>query len=186
MSVVTISSFALLLFFTPLIAAFAEPCPECEAMGMTMPAVRPAPVTVTEPCCECGECEMTSTPQVLTRTVSTCTRTSRSVLAYTSGSTTYLMSSCVAKTSTLYTTEAGVTMYQNETCAPSSSISTATVFRTGLPAPPSTVTITARNSTSCGYNSLVSPIQNSPVSTVTFTTYVASGSPPATGKLACP
>ena len=194
MSVFTATTFLFLLIFSPLSLASALPCPECEE-GYPPPVViitepcdeceqhphTPPPVIVTEPCHECEEHH--PTPHVLTETISVCRRTSptKSITPFTSGSHTYLISSCIP--STMWFTH-------NETAAPITSISTTTSIsiRTMFPnntqvgpvqtAYPnaSTIYITKPGSAPVQIETLISTSYAPPV---TYTSY-ASGSPPAT------
>ncbi|KAK0278633.1 hypothetical protein LTR35_004332 [Friedmanniomyces endolithicus] len=152
MSFPTAAWLALFCFLSH-VTATAAPCLECEE-GMEMPA--PVIVTTTEPCCECGECEEMpmTTPAVFISTVSVCAATTpqSSIIPYTSGSSTYWISSCVP--STLWYTPSATTMWYTQnasvlTCAPETSVvySTTTAPGSGSCLPPSTITLPATTST---------------------------------------
>lgn len=222
MSVFTALCFAFLLCFSPLVRASALPCPECEE---EMPP--PVIVTKTEPCDECEEHnqqQQTPTPVIITEqcdecehnhlqtphpvsavftsTISTCGRPTRSVIPYTSGSSTFYVSSCIP--STLWHTAMPSTMWytQNGTCGPqstvfenittvSTSISTATIYQNGTAPPAITITGSGQVSTLTvtSFPPQTGPVQfqtlvSTLVSTqsITYTSY-ASGSPPATVTL---
>lgn len=105
-----------------------EPCCECgECDDMPTP---PPVVTKTEPCCECGECE----DMPLTSTVYACKATSQtSLLPYTSGSSTFWISSCVPSTMWYPLSPATVFYTQNTTLV-------TTVYQNGTAPPAQTVT----------------------------------------------
>ncbi|KAK5163928.1 uncharacterized protein LTR77_010323 [Saxophila tyrrhenica] len=159
MSVFTLSFF-FLAFFSPISLASAvpdalpcpecedeppvpvqlEPCHECEHMHPPPPVY----VTTTEDCDECEHNHPKTTPFVFTSTISTCRRqtTSHSFTPYTSGSSTFFLSSCKPTTLTKTQHRACETPSPSTITAPGS-ISTKTLFGNGT-----AVTITSyRNNT---------------------------------------
>lgn len=150
-------SFALsalcLLFFSALV----EACPECEAMGMI--GYAPYAVTTTIPCHNCHHDQPTSPPQPPAITLTEHKCSSRTITPYTSGTATYLVSSCTPTTITAWTT-------QNATCPGPVQASATTVYQN--------ITQPALVSTVLRYVNITVP--------VTYTSY-ASGSPPATVTL---
>lgn len=140
-----------------------EPCDECDHHPHT-----PPPVIVTETCHECEEHQ--PTPHVRTETVSVCRRTTpaKSITPFTSGTHTYLMSSCIPSTMwyTHNVTEAPIT-----SIATTTSISIRTVFpnntqvapvQTGYPNA-STITITKPASAAIQIETVVSTSYVPPV-----------------------
>lgn len=154
----------------PVIITTTEPCPHAE--GCNHPhKPTPPPVIITEHCHEgCNHPKPPPTPNVLTRTISTCRKPS-SIIPYTSGSTTYLFSSCMPSTM-WYTQNATCessppsTIYQSITIpratSVSTSISTATVYQNGTAPPAQTITLPGGGSvltvTSYQYASTPSPL----------------------------
>ncbi|KAK0265837.1 hypothetical protein LTS09_001074 [Friedmanniomyces endolithicus] len=188
MSFPTAAWLALFCFLSH-VAATAAPCVECEE-GMEMPA--PVIITTTEPCCECGECEEMpmTTPAVFISTVSVCAATTpqSSIIPYTSGSSTYWVSSCVP--STLWYTPSATTMWYTQnasalTCAPETSVvySTTTAPGSGSCLPPSTITLPATTSTASTtiYSNGTAPPAQTVVTTAVSTvfSYRSGTAPPA-------
>lgn len=200
MSVVTAATFLFLLILSPLSLASAVPeaeaCPECEEGYPPPPVIitepcdecehmhphTPQPVIVTETCHECEE-HHHPTPAVIVETISICRGPSstKSITPFTSGTHTYLISSC--HPSTMWYTH-NIT---GEDCLPPStttSISTRIVYRNGTVGPVQTVTAAANASTITITKPGSAPVQfETSIATtterITETSY-ASGSPPAT------
>jgi hypothetical protein len=109
-------------------------------------------VTKTEPCHECGEDHHT-TPDVITETISVCRRlsTTKSITPFTSGTHTYLISSCHPMTMwyTHNVTEEACQPPRTFTeCAISTAISTRVIYHNGTGAAPvSFVTVPGNAST---------------------------------------
>lgn len=145
MSVVTALSLAFLLIFSPLISASAIACPECEE-GQPPPVY----VTKTEPCDECEHEKPTPyVPSALTSTISTC-RSRRSVIPYTSGSSTFYISTTTLTEQGTCKTHTKQGTCETVTAAGSTltttSVRTATVYKNGTnigPVQISTVNLTA-------------------------------------------
>ncbi|KAK1084237.1 hypothetical protein LTR33_002780 [Friedmanniomyces endolithicus] len=172
-----IAAWLALFCFLSHVAATAAPCLECEE-GMEMPP--PVIIITTEPCCECGECEEMpmTTPAVFISTVSVCAATTvqSSIIPYTSGSSTYWVSSCVP--STLWYTPSATTMWYTQnasalTCAPETSVvySTTTAPGSGSCLQPSTITLPATTSTA---STTIYSIGTAPPAQTVITTAVST------------
>lgn len=192
MSVFTAFSLASLLFFTSLVSSKALPCPDCveEPLPVFVTTTEPCPheegcynlhkptpppVVITEHCHGNEGCNHPKpppyTPHVLTSTISTCRKPS-SIIPYTSGSTTFLFSSCMPSTMwytqnvTCNSLPPASTIYQSITIpgatAISTSISTATVYQNGTAPPAQTITLPGSGSvltiTSYQYATTPSPL----------------------------
>ena len=184
MSVFTAATFFVLLVFYPLSLASALPCPECEE-GYPPPVVvvtepceecedhpyTPPPVVVTETCHECEEHH--PTPHVLTETISVCRRStpSKSIIPFTSGTHTYLFSSCIP--STMFYTH-NITAASITSISTTTSISIRTVFPNNTQVAPvqtaypnaSTITITKPGSAAVQTETLISTSYVPPVRTL--------------------
>ncbi|KAK5124917.1 hypothetical protein LTR85_001107 [Meristemomyces frigidus] len=160
-----------------------EPCCECgECDDQPTP---PPVVTKTAPCCECGECEEQTTPAALTSTISVCKASAHSgIIPYTSGSSTFYISSCA--TSTLWYTPSPSTVWYTQnatagTCAPQTSTiwSTLTTPGSGSCLSPSTVfaSVTLPGATSVSTSiSTVIQYQNGAAPPAQTVTIAGSGS----------
>jgi len=150
----------------PVFITTTEPCPHEEGCHHNHKPT-PPPVIVTEPCHE--GCDLPKppphTPHVFVSTIATCRKPTRSIIPYTSGSQTFLVSSCAPSTlwytptpSTLWYTQnascdsypAPSTVYQSITIpgatSVTTSISTATVYANGTAPPQQTITLAGSGS----------------------------------------